>query len=108
MVIRSRKRRSSARFIAPMATLVILGYFGFHAFNGQYGIRANLAMQQRIAELELKLEQRTLERSGMESRVALLRDGSMERDMVDQHVRQQLNMLRENEVVLFSHDTDIN
>lgn len=108
MVIRSRKRRSAARFIAPMATLVILGYFGFHAFNGQYGIMANLAMQQRIADLELQLELRSRERSRMESSVALLRDGSMERDMVDQYVRQQLNMLRDNEVVLFSSGSNIN
>jgi len=37
----------------------------------------------------------------LEDRVALLREGSMEKDMVDQPVRAQLNMLREDEVVLF-------
>lgn len=101
MAIRSRKRTSVARFIAPLATLVILGYFGFHAFNGQYGIRANLVMEKRIVELETKLATRTARREKLESRVALLREGSMERDMVDEYVRGQLNMVRKDELVLF-------
>ena len=101
MAIRSRKRTSIARFIAPLASFVILGYFGFHAFNGQYGIRANLVMQQRIGDLEAKLNQRTLAREKLEARVALLREGSIEKDMVDQYVRSQLNMARPDEIVLF-------
>ena len=99
--MRSRKRPSIARFIAPLTSFVILGYFGFHAFNGQYGIRANLVMQQRIGDLEAKLNQRTLAREKLEARVALLREGSMEKDMVDQYVRSQLNMARPDEIVLF-------
>ena len=101
MVLRIRKKRSLSRFIAPVATLVILGYFGFHAFNGQYGIRANLAMQKRMVELQVELDGLSKRRETLEARVALLRDGSMEKDMVDQHVRSQLNMLREDEVVMF-------
>ena len=101
MVLRRTKRRRLSRFIAPVATLIIVGYFGFHAFNGQYGIRANLAMQQRMAELEVKLAEVTKRREVLEDRVKLLRDGSMEKDMVDQHVRSQLNMVREDEIVLF-------
>ncbi|MEP0945177.1 MAG: septum formation initiator family protein [Rhizobiaceae bacterium] len=101
MVLRIRKKRSFSRFIAPLATLVILGYFGFHAFNGQYGIRANLAMQQRMVELEADLAGLSDRREVLEARVALLREGSLEKDMVDQQVRSQLNMLRDDEVVLF-------
>ena len=104
MVLRRTKRRRLSRFIAPVATLIIVGYFGFHAFNGQYGIRANLAMQQRMGELEMKLAELTKHRETLEDRVKLLRDGSMEKDMVDQHVRSQLNMVRDDEIVLFIHN----
>jgi cell division protein FtsB len=100
MAVRRRKKRSLTRFIAPLATMMILGYFGFHAFNGQYGIRAHLAMELRMAELEKKLEERTAVRNQLEARVAMLNDGTMEKDMVDQYVRSQLNMAREDEVVL--------
>ena len=105
MVLRIRKKRSLSRFIAPVATLVILGYFGFHAFNGQYGIRANLAMQKRMVELQTQLADLSKQRETLEARVALLRDGSMEKDMVDQHVRSQLNMVRDDEVVMFLPQT---
>ena len=101
MVLRIRKKRSLSRFIAPVATLVILGYFGFHAFNGQYGIRAHLAMQKRMVELQAELDGLSKQRETLEARVALLREGSMEKDMVDQHVRAQLNMVRDDEVVMF-------
>ncbi len=104
MVLRRSKRRTLARFIAPLATLVIVGYFGFHAFNGQYGIRANLAMQTRMAELKVELAELTKRRNTLEERVKLLQAGTMEKDMIDQHVRAQLNMVREDEIVLFIHN----
>jgi len=102
MAIRSRRRRSLSRFIAPLMVLMILGYFGFHSLNGQYGIRAHLAMQTRIVKLEANLIERTKVREKLEDRVALLREGTMEKDMVDQYVRAQLNMLREDEIVLMT------
>lgn len=102
MAVRSRKRRPVSRFVAPVATMMILGYFGFHATNGQYGMRARLVMDKQISQVEAKLVERTLVRNELEKRVALLRDGTMEKDMVDQYVRSQLNMLREDEVAIIS------
>lgn len=101
MPVRPRRRKPITRFIAPLATLMILGYFGYHAFNGHYGIRAHLALQKKLAKLEIELDERTQLRNRLEARVRLLRDGTMERDMVDEQVRRQLNMLREDEIALF-------
>ncbi|MEE9374773.1 MAG: septum formation initiator family protein [Rhizobiaceae bacterium] len=102
MAYRSRRRRSLTRFIAPLASLMILGYFGFHALNGQYGIRAHLAIEAQTIKLEGRLAERTAVRQDLETRVALLREGSMEKDMVDEYVRAQLNMVRSDEIVLFN------
>ena len=49
----------------------------------------------------MELAELSKARETLEVRVALLRDGSMEKDMVDQQVRSQLNMLRDDEVVIF-------
>lgn len=81
--------------------MVMLGYFGFHAFNGQYGIRAHITMKSKIDVLQAKLDGLQKQRSVLESRVTLLSQGTMERDMVDEQIRRQLNMARENEIVLF-------
>lgn len=100
MSARARKRLSPSRFIAPLATLMILGYFAFHATNGQYGTRAHLSMKTKIVELKQQLAERTSVRDRLESRVALLREGSLERDMVDEQIRRQLNMSRPDEIVV--------
>ena len=100
MSARARKKLSPSRFIAPLATLMILGYFGFHATNGQYGTRAHISMKTQIIQLEQELAKRTKIRNTIEARVALLRKGSLERDMVDEQIRRQLNMVRPNEIVL--------
>ena len=100
MSIRRNHRFSFMRFVAPLATMLLLGYFGFHAFNGHYGVRAHLVMQSRIEMLESRLAERTKQRKLLESRVALLDEGSMERDTVDEHIRRQLNMARNDEIVL--------
>jgi len=104
MMVRPRKRKSLARFITPVMTLVILGYFGYHAMNGHYGIRAQVVMQKRLADLEQELAARTAVREKLEARVALVRDGTMEKDMVDEQIRRQLNMLREDEIALIYQD----
>ncbi len=101
MAVHRKKKSTIARFVTPLALLAILGYFGIHAFNGQYGIRANLIMQKQMVGLEQKLAKRNRKRILLEDRVSLLREGALEKDMVDQQVRSQLNMVRADEVVVF-------
>ena len=103
-MVRKRRRTSLARFIAPVMTLVILGYFGYHAMNGHYGIRAQVVMQKKLVALEGELLERTAVREKLEARVKMVRDGSMEKDMVDEQIRRQLNMLREDEIALIYQD----
>jgi len=100
MSVRSRRRLSPSRFIAPVATLLIMGYFAFHALNGQYGTRAHIVMKLKIEELEAQYDQRKKVRVRLEERVALLAEGTMERDMVDEKIRRQLNMASKDEVVI--------
>ncbi|MDD9910281.1 MAG: septum formation initiator family protein [Ahrensia sp.] len=101
MKFRSRKRHPLSRFIAPVMTLTILGYFGYHAMNGHYGVRAQVAMEKRLADLEQELAARTAIRKKLEARVMMVRDGSMDRDMIDEQIRRKLNMTRSDEIVLF-------
>ncbi|MFD0917942.1 septum formation initiator family protein [Pseudahrensia aquimaris] len=100
MAVKPKKGLRLSRFIAPLATMMILGYFGFHAFDGQYGIRAHIVMKSKIDVQEAKLKILVDRREILEDRVALLQRGSMERDMIDEQVRRQLNMVREDEIIL--------
>ncbi len=104
MMVRSRKRSSLSRFIAPVMTLVILGYFGYHAMNGHYGIRAQVVMQKKLVKLEDEFTARTAVREKLEARVRMVRDGRMEKDMMDEQIRRKLNMLREDEVAIIFNE----
>ena len=100
MAVIAKKRLRLSRFVAPVATIMILGYFGFHAFDFQYGIRAQILMKSKIDIQHVQLADLVKRRELLEHRVSLLQRGSMERDMIDEHVRRQLNMIREDEIVL--------
>ena len=99
MAVRRRRRNRARRFIAPVATMVLLSYFGFHALNGKHGLRAQIVMTAKEKTLRTTLAARTAKREALEQRLALLQDGSMHRDMIDEFARRQLNMTQTRDVV---------
>ena len=103
MAVRYRRpgqRSGFARWFTPLGTLAVLGYFGFHAFSGQYGVRAHLAFAAKERQLVDELTVLQERRERLEARVLLLRDGSMEQDMVEERARRTLNLAREDEVLI--------
>lgn len=103
MWTRHHKRRNTGRLIVPAITGLFLAYFGFHAYHGEYGIYAKYRLEARIAEAEKRLDALSQTRSALEHRIALLQDGTLEKDMLDEQARRALNLAGENEVVIF-HD----
>ena len=97
---RHHKRSLVGRVVTPLATMLVLGYFAFHAFSGQYGIRARIAFNAKETELATRHAALQAVRARIETRVRLLRDGTMERDMLDDRARHILNLVREDEIVL--------
>ncbi|MGY6708130.1 MAG: FtsB family cell division protein [Rhizobiaceae bacterium] len=100
MWTRHHKKRRTGALIVPALAVCFLTYFGFHAYHGDYGIYAKYRLEDRIVHLKRDLasvEERRLE---LERRVRLLHDGSMERDMLDEHVRRALNMAHPNDVII--------
>jgi len=100
MITRQKKRTNRGRLIAPILALMVFGYFGTHAFTGDYGIRSQIKLQQKTVELEQSLVQISLKRKELEKRVALLRNGTIEKDMLDEQVRRNLGMVNSDDIVL--------
>lgn len=101
MWTRQRKRRRTGRLIVPAIAALFLSYFGFHAYHGDYGIYAKYRLEARTAELEAELAALRATRAELEHRVALLHDGTLEKDMLDEQARRALNLAHEREVVIF-------
>ena len=100
MTTRQKKRTNRGRLIAPLLSLVVFGYFGTHAFTGDYGIRSQIKLQKKTVELEQALAQVIKKRDNLEKRVALLRNGTIEKDMLDEQVRRNLGMVNSDDIVL--------
>ena len=100
MWTRQRKKRNTGALIVPAIAAVFLSYFGFHAFQGEYGIYAKYRLEERVAGLEADLDRIRTERAHLERRVQLLHDGTLEKDMLDEQARRALNLSLPDEIVI--------
>lgn len=94
-------RRSPLRhFVLPVLAVGVLSYFGHHAFNGSLGLASGEQYQATASALETELAALETMREGLEKKTGMLRDGSLERDMIDEQARRTLGITRANEIVI--------
>jgi cell division protein FtsB len=83
-----------------------MGYFAYHAVEGDYGLFALGKLQDRVASLEADLARAKAERQRLERHVALMRPESLDRDMIDERAREALNMANAKDIVIFLDPAD--
>ena len=93
-------RRRFVQAIVPVLGLGALVYLGFHFFEGERGLKASWSVDQRLTKAKAQYEKLRAERQRMESRVAMLREGSLNRDMLDERLRKMLNVVEPGEIVI--------
>jgi cell division protein FtsB len=101
MWTKHHKKRQLGRFVMPLITVAFLSYFGYHSIHGDYGLKATEKFDRQRIERQTRLDELTTQRQTLEKEVALLSDGSLERDMLDEKARFGLNMSRSDEIVIF-------
>lgn len=97
---RQRKQSFVRTLIFPAIATSVLGYFGFHALNGEFGLVGRARIELQVADLKSELSTVTREREELLARVMLLRSSSLDPDMVDERARLNLNLANEKEVVI--------
>lgn len=100
MITRHRRRTFFRRIWLPLLSAAILGYFGYHAFSGSFGIWAMDRLETDTVRLTAELDELKAERMLLEKQVASVRPSSLDADAVDLDARQALNMIRPDEVVI--------
>ena len=101
MWTRQHKKRRAGALIVPAIAVAFLSYFGFHAFQGEFGIYSKYRLEERTAALRAELGDVRKERRLIEHRVQLLADGTLEKDMLEEQARRSLNLARGDELVIF-------
>ncbi|MBB4954685.1 cell division protein FtsB [Agrobacterium vitis] len=102
MWTRHHKNRKFGRLVLPAVTIAFLGYFGYHSIHGDYGLKAGERFDVLRAERSKDLASLVHARKKLETQVRLLSDGSLDRDMMDEKARYQLNMSKADEIVIFN------
>ena len=106
MTTRQKRRSPLKRAIFPIVTAACLGYFGYHAFHGDYGIFAQIRLKQDTAELTDELAGLTARRTELEKRIALMKADNLDPDMLDERARSSLNMANPDEVIILKRWRD--
>jgi cell division protein FtsB len=106
MQTRQRKQSKVKPLLLPAACLLVLGYFAYHAVEGDYGLFALGKLEDRVASLEGELAAVRAERRRLERHVALMRPESLDRDMIDERAREALNVADAKDIVIFLDPED--
>jgi cell division protein FtsB len=100
MWTRHHKNRRTGVLIVPVMAACFLSYFGFHAYHGDYGIHAKYRLEDRIVQLEGELAAVKAQRQALDRRVRRLQDGTLDKDVLDEHARRALNLAHPDDVVI--------
>ena len=101
MWTKHHKKRKLGRLALPVITVAFLSYFGYHSIHGDLGLRGMEDFERQRVERQARLDVLVRQRQILEKEVALMSDGSLERDMLDEKARSYLNMSRADEIVIF-------
>ncbi|MCG6857340.1 MAG: septum formation initiator family protein [Salaquimonas sp.] len=100
MSTRQHKNNPLVRLVVPAICSLLVAYFLFHAWSGRYGIVAMRELDEERTRLEFELVRIKEKRTALDARVMLLRDGTIEKDMLDEQARQMLGMVGPDEIVV--------
>jgi len=100
--MRTRQHRNSkmGRLIVPTIACSFLAYFAFHAQSGKFGMESKAVLAQELAASEARYAKLVERREGLERRVQLLHDGTLERDMIDERARRLLGYTAPDEITI--------
>ncbi|RCL00590.1 MAG: Septum formation initiator DivIC [Candidatus Tokpelaia sp. JSC189] len=98
MWTKQKRRTNRGRFVFWILTVGVLFYFGYHLYHGEYGLCSRIMVEKHIASLIFELKKLEAQRSALEKKVSSLRDGTIEKDMLDEYARRNLNLAAPNEL----------
>lgn len=103
MRVRAQKQpHSAARLVKPLMVMLMGIYLGYHALHGERGLYALMREKHALAAYETELKNTTAEREKMELRVSHLRDGSLDRDLLDEQMRRMMGVMKHGEIMVLT------
>ena len=102
MIVLDEMRRKARLLVGPVLGIAATGYFVYHAFEGERGLRAGREITQQLFEARQALAIVESERDALQHRVAGLEPEHVDRDLLDQQIRSTLDLVGPNEIVILN------
>lgn len=97
----AQELRHRARHLVPQVLAICLvGYFAFHAIQGDRGVLAYMRLQESLNQTEAVLAELKAQRQSLAHRVSLLQPDNLDPDLLEERAREILNFARPDEVVI--------
>src|SRR5207244_10276425 len=87
MIVLREMRRRAKVLVAPVLGLALTGYFAYHLFEGERGLRAWIRVAQELRLAKEALSAAATERIALEHRVAHMRPEQVDPDLLDAQTR---------------------
>jgi cell division protein FtsB len=100
MVTRKRLRTILTALGLYVLAALLIGYFGVNAYSGDRGLKAQQDIDRQMAVLGTERDALIAERQQWQRRIALLKAGDLDPDMLDERVRDLLDYVAANEVMV--------
>ncbi|MCI5059755.1 MAG: septum formation initiator family protein [Alphaproteobacteria bacterium] len=99
------KRLIERRYILRRNMMAIIGiclsvYFSYHLVAGHRGYFRLMALENQMVERQVELAELQIERAEIETKVKMMRPGSIDRDLLEERIRYVLGYHAPDEVVL--------
>ncbi len=100
MVSRKRLRSILTALGLYVIATMLIGYFGVNAYSGNRGLKAKQDIDQQTQALSADLDHLRVQRAQWERRIALLKSGSLDPDMLDERARALLDYVGPDDLLL--------
>lgn len=97
------ERYVARRQLVPVLALCLVAYFGYHLVAGERSYLRLVSLNYQIAKTEKELQVETGNRVRLEERVAMMRPGSVDRDLLEEQARKILGLRYKDEKVLIKN-----
>ena len=97
-------KRRLRNVLPPLFFLMLAIYFGYHALNGERGLRRYFELRQEIKIARQVADEIALRKARMEQKVQQLSPDSIDMDMLDESARAILNLGTDGDYVIFDND----
>jgi cell division protein FtsB len=102
MAILREIRRRARLIVGPVLGVSLCAYFAYHLVEGDRGLLAWQRVSRQVRDARATLAETEAERAALERHVALLRPEHIDRDMLDERARLELDLVGPNDVVILT------